>query len=392
MKPISESIYDAKGNIHHLTQQIGTDGQGALYLTSNGGVILRMSPERESDCQRYDDAKLLPLSHIDNICMPIEYLQKPHIGYLITLPEDFVPLRTLVDVTKGQTPTDFYTRSGGTKWRLHLLADLAKTLHNLHALPVMYGSMSLDRVFIPPKTINPTIRLLYSVKMDCSMTFQEEHDEDPYTAPESGQGQTSLLSDSYAFSALAYDVLTLSKELEKVITPEFKAIFTQAAEPTPTLRPKMINFYRAFLQQLDMLVTCKKCRLDFLYAPACPFCQDSPPKVLKAVIYDQVEQTRIDRGLKVFEFAIMQHFFWNYHTDNILLHDSIEKSIESAISISADKKLTLMLKNLMDKDIFVNDIHLEPGQETNIALPCERILVSFKLYSSVTRYIDMVIA
>jgi len=44
----------------------------------------------------------------------------------------------------------------------------------------------------------------------------------------------------------------------------------------------------------------------------------------------------------------------------------------------------------MEKEILVNDKVLTSGQATAIPLPNKKILLSFVLYSAVSRYIDLV--
>ena len=384
-----EPVVDARGNKHYITEKIASDGQGVLYSTKNSDIVVRDAQGRNGDLKRYEYAKILPLSEIENLLLPIDYLEAPHVGYVLNIPEGYIPLSSIFSAGNDNA-ADFYAKTGGFKRRLGILSEIAKVLIRLHALPIMYGSMAPSRIFITSRAAGTDACLLYSVKMDFSMGFVEEMDADPYIAPEARRGQGgTIASDSYSFAALAYELLTMQGTLN-VLPVEFKEIFDRS-QLEPLDRPKIVEFYRLFLRQLDMLLSCKKCQADFYYdAEACPKCGSPPPKMLKATIYDQVAESVIDRGFKILEFAANRQCFWNYHTDNVLLDDALEPRIDCVLNISGDRKLHLIFKNLMDKDISINDKTVHAGQGTVVALPCELISIKFKLYSATQRCIDVV--
>lgn len=371
-----EPMVDERGNKHYILEKIGTDGQGTLYATKNSDIIIRDS---ESDnALLYENIKFLPISGIEKLLLPVDYLEAPNIGYVLNIPEGFVPLSSISDL-----------KTIGYKRRLGLLADITKVLVKLHALPVMYGSMSFARILISSKAQGPQASeayLLYSAKMDFAMGFIEEMDADPYIAPEAQRGLGgTIASDSYSFGALANDLLN-----GEPMVQGFQELY-ERSQGDPPARPKISEFYRFFLQQLDLMLSCKKCHADFHYSvKECPGCEAAPPKMLKADIYDNIDGNKITRGFKVLEFASNRQCFWNYHTDNVLLDDKIEPRIDCVLNLSGDRKLHLIFKNLMDKEIIINEKKVPAGQGTVVALPCEMIRIRFKLYSATERYIDMV--
>jgi len=382
-----ETMTDEKGNIHSLKKLIGEDGQGKLYNTGNKGIILRDAREHENDRTIYNDVKLLPLEDITNIILPGHHLLET--GYVVTIPEGYSPLTGIMPADE-EDATKFYVETGGLKRRLAVLTELAKTLIKLHSLPCMYGSISPARIFISNEERG--VFLLYSVKMTSTMPLTRDGDDEPYTAPEARAGLASLLSDVFSFGALAQDLLT-----HKGICPlpdtmdELTSLLGQAQSMTLAERPKLVHIYRLLCRQLDSLLTCQGCGADYHYtAPACPFCEGKPTKAIKATIYDQINETRIDRGVKIFEFSTTRQALFNHHTDLSLFGDEIEPRIECLINIS-DKKLHFILKNIMSKDIVVNDEVLPHEHAMAVPLPVPIIRVEFKLFATTTRKIDLVI-
>jgi serine/threonine protein kinase len=251
--------------------------------------------------------------------------------------------------------------------------------------------LSPNRVFISAK--NNSVILLASVQMSGMMSFANERGGDEYSAPEAGNGRRTMQSDIYALGAFAYDFLTLNGELIPTDMPELLEMLKLSRAYNADKRPKIIELYRCFLQQLDILLSCKTCKNDFVYtAKSCPDCDTPLPKMFKARLYDKAAELQIDRGTKVIEFAATRQCFWNYHTDNVLLRDSVEPRIDCALNISADKKLRFIFKNLMEKEIEINGNPVAPGAASIVALPVEQIQIAFKLHTSTTRHIDMVMA
>jgi len=384
-----EQKTDEKGNIHIIKELLGEDGQGKLFSTQNAGVILRESVPN-SDCVRYDDVKLLPLGGIENIILPGHYLSEA--GYIMAVAEDYVPLSTIMTTDEeADEPSKFYVQTGGLKRRLALLADLAKTLLKLHSLPCMYGGLSPVRILISSDPAKRDVLLLYSVNMTATIPLPCDDDNEPYIAPEARNGLASLHSDVYSFGALAQDLLTAKNTVPLTSTDEFCEMLKQAVSETASERPRLINIYRLLMTEMDSLLTCQGCGADFHYtAESCFACDDKPSKALKGTIYDMVNEERIDRGVKIFEFSTNKQTIFSHLTDLALFGDKIEPRIDCVIN-RAGKKLHFISKNMMDKDIIVNDETLAPEKAKAIPLPTQMIRIEFTLHTSVTRRIDLVI-
>ena len=365
-----EHVTDERGNRHYIQKKVGEDGQGELYTTKNSDIILRINEDEPLIC---DNINFLPISDVDKLILPVDYFEN---GYVLNIPDGFIPLSFAMNEPSALT----------LKKRLGILTEISKVLTKLHSLPVMYGSMSPARIFISSKPSSGDAALLYSSKMDFAMRFIKESDADLYIAPESklGQGGTTA-SDSYTFGALATDLLdgaTLTPELTKML---------KRTQIDPKNRPKLSDLCKMFMQQFDSIVTCKKCKDDFYFdVTECPGCKSPPPRILKATLYDKVAGATTQRGQKILEFASHRQCFFNYHTDNVLLDSQVIPRIDCMVNVSADRKLHLIFKNLMDKDITVNEKLVESGQASVVALPCELIQISFPLFSETKRYIDMV--
>lgn len=371
-------VEDQNGNKYEITEKIGTDGQGSIFATTEKNVIIRKS-DRESDLARFEHTKLMPLSEIDTLLLPQAYLAAPDIGYVIHIPEGYMPLSSVMD-------SDDTGPSGGLKWRLGVLAAVAKVLIKLHGIPVMYGSMSPERIYVPTKIGEAA--LLYSAKMDYAMRFLEEYDWDPYVAPESMNGRGGTIkSDSYALGSLAYDLLAPEE-----LGPNFRKLL-DSTSLEPALRPSVSELYKALLQYSDMFVTCKKCLTDFYYyAEECPICAAPPPMMIQAAIYDQVAYNVYNRGVKIIEYASYSQYFFSYHTDNAIIGGNIDTDprIECVIKATDDHNLHLTVKNLMDKEITVNNNLVASGDSTEVDMPCELVRINFPLYSETKRFIDMI--
>ena len=388
-----ESFIDEYGNTHYTDGQIGSDAEGVLYRTKGEGVLVCDAGAKAEYRQKYMDARLLPLESVENIIMPSVYLKEPSVGYVMLTPKDFSPLSEIMNTAHNKQ--EFYAKTGGLKRRVLLMAELAKTLHILHSLPCMYGSLSPFRLFITNDHDKSELLLLYSQNMTATMPFSSDAEADGYSAPESKKGMATILSDVYSFGKLAYDLITLEGNLGDIIdnTAHLADILALAVSDDPYKRPLMPDIYKNLLQLRDLLVSCQECRHDFVYVDrSCPFCKKRLPKILKAKIYDKVENREINRGHKVFELTPgVQQCFWNYHTDHVLFKDLVEPRIGCMAGLTTSKKLRFVIKNLMQKSINVNEKVLTPGQTDAIPLPGESINISFPLHAKIFRHIEMVI-
>ena len=387
-----EYFIDEKGNRHYAAGKIASDEQGVFYRGKGAGIFICDSSAMHGHRQKYIDARLLPLESVENIIMPSTELKEPCVGYVMLVPGEYMTLSELMNHT--QDKQEFYAKTGGLKRRVLLMAELAKTLHKLHSLPCMYGPVVPYRVFIPADMDKTDIFLLYSVNMTATMPFVAQEEPNKYTAPEAKNGASTIRSDVYSYGRLAHDLFTMEGTFGETIknTPSLQDVLTIAMSDDPYKRPVMPDLHKCFLRVCDMLVSCKNCKRDFFYLDnKCPFCSMRLPKILKAKIYDKVENKKVERGHKVFELNPgVQQCFWNYHTEHVLYRDSAEPRIGCMTGVSSSKKLHFIVKNLMNKNLKANGKLLAPGQTSAITLPCESINISFLLHATVYRHIEMV--
>ena len=387
-----EYFIDENGNRHYTAGQIASDGQGVFYRAKGEGVFICDSSAIHGQKHKYIDAKLLPLESVENIIMPCAYLKEPYAGYIMLVPGDFSPLTEIMNHSHNKR--EFYAKTGGLKRRVLLMAELAKTLHMLHSVPCMYGPVMPHRMFIPTAANKTELFLLYSVNMTATMPFTAQEESNRYAAPEAKNGVATIHSDVYSFGRLAHDLFTMEGTFGETLdnSTRLRETLTLAMSDDPYRRPVMPDLHKCFLRVSDLLVSCKNCHRDFMYLDnKCPFCKKRLPKILKARIYDRVENKKVERGQKVFElYPGIQQCFWNYHTEHVLYRDSAEPRIGCMTGISSSKKLHFIVKNLMNKDLKANGKLLAPGQTSAITLPCESIKISFLLHAAVYRHIEMV--
>ena len=348
---------DSKGNVHLITREIAADEQGTLLATNNTDIIIRETNLHYKGSIR--PSLYLMLSQIDQLILPLDYLESPHMGYTMNIPEGFAPFQA--------ADTDL-------KLRVKILAQVAKILSKLHAIGISYGSIEHGRIFVSNSGKTDKAYLLYSANMDFNIYLNEDDEEIDTTM------------DTFAFGSFASDILSgysIDLQLKRLLT---------RSQDVPEERPKMIELYRAFLQQIDMLIKCKQCGLDMHYEDNfCPSCHTSPPSMIKATIYDIIDKTSFVKYLKIMEFNSSSQDFTNFHTDNLLMDDPIKPAINCGLDTSSSRNLNYVFTNLMDKEIVVNDVVTAHGDSCAIALPCDLIRISFDLSSKIKRRIDMVI-
>ena len=386
---------DETGNIHYAIERFGEDGQGLLYKTKNDSLLLRDASLAAFRPETLDDVKLLPLSDIKNMILPSCRLASDA-GYVFSIPDGAQPLAAIMD-TENSDKWGFYLETGGLTRRLNILIGLAKLFLRLHALPVMYGSLSPYRILISANPKDSDIALLYSDGMSYAMDFKQAENSDPYVAPEVRLGKGGgTLSDIYVFAALAYDLLTLTGHCA-VLTDKMKAVFDKALQPKfvswddAINRPKMLDFYHLFIEMESTVSVCKTCGAPIFFGEgACTRCGAAAQKLLHAAIYDKISNTIVERGSKVFELSMESQFLYNYHTGNILLHETHKPTIEF-ILISKGKKLLLVFKNLLDdKAITINEKTVASGEVSAVALPCKVIAIAIP-FAHAVRCIDIAI-
>lgn len=340
-----ENFIDEKEKIHYTKTLLGKDNQGSLYTTANSTIVLRNSSGRDIDKKIYPEISFMPLDEIKNIILPMCFLKEPAIGYVMEIPDNFVPL-----TEENYAETE-------VKYRLKILMNLAKILNKLHQIPVMYGSISPLRILIPEDEIGTEVYLLYSTGISCTVNLNTSENTDPYIAPETN---ADILSDAYVFCKLAQDLLT-DKEVF-VAPPDVEAVIEKALKSSPLERPRMSEIHETLKRAIEESVNCAKCNWLYHYEEkACPKCNVLRSKIIKAQIYDRISHTNIPKFTEIFDLDTESKFFFNYH-----IKDKHEKENEPfivfAFNVTKGKKPRFVFKNVSDREIEINSKVVIPGQ------------------------------
>jgi DNA-binding helix-hairpin-helix protein with protein kinase domain len=348
---VLHTVTDERGYIHQLTEKLGHGGQGAVFRTTNPKVVVKVQIDDRTgyivkDEARYeafrsamDEVRILDLPKGIHIARPVHLLEKPVCGYVMRLLSDMVPIRKLM-VPQEKVLNDFYIRTGGLRRRLKLLAETARILSLLHSIPVVYGDISPENVFVSADREANEVWLIDSDNMRYTVDFRTVIFTPGYGAPEIVRGiaGNNTLSDSYSFALLAFEALALvapfNGELvahgggwddededygamaergeipwiddeeddsnrsrfgiprDIVLTAGLRQLFGQTfgqqGRRDPAARPSMRQWYEALRQAADATVTCACCGATFyVFRQDCPFCGETRGKVCAAQISDE---------------------------------------------------------------------------------------------------------
>ena len=354
MSTYPSDVVDERGNVHVLGDLLGEGGQGVVFATDHpeiavklvsvgaqyknlhkqqllqkltegfGTGLARGSTEYSKLRARLESVRILPLPDL-HLAYPLEILRS-HVGYTMRLLRDMVPIRTLILPHRVEQAAEEYLSSGGLRRRLRLLARTAEILGRLHSVPLVYGDISPNNVFVSSKTSACETWLLDTD----NLRFQSAPGPSVYTpgfgAPEivAGYSAVSTLSDVYSFALLAFYVIAqihpflgnlveeggweASVDMEEqayagklpwvedrdddsnwsdsgipreiVLTPRLRELFQQTfgdGRGAVIQRPGMLRWAEVLHQCADLTVKCQSCSSTY-YAPVgqCPWCVDSP--------------------------------------------------------------------------------------------------------------------
>ena len=331
---IPASVMDEEGNIHMLLPEpLGQGGQGVVLRTRSPGVAVKLvdlaSGARDAARQarlrqRLENLRLLPLPEWQ-LAVPLAML-KDRPGYTMRLLQGMVPIRSLIAPLGTPGTGAFYAAGGGLRRRLTVLARLAELLSRLHAVPLVYGDVSPNNVFVSESLDASELWLIdvdnLAYRSDAAGVFTPG-----FGAPElvTRQGGPSTLSDAYAFALLAYNVLAQThpfigafvedggwdddgEEREVladqgklpwiedpddtsnarvhgfpghlVLTADLRKLFERTFGPgraERSARPSMAEWAEWLQRAAAYTVRCAKCGSTFyVSARHCPFCAASP--------------------------------------------------------------------------------------------------------------------
>jgi len=339
-KASKREVYDERGHCYSLTGNVGEGGQGVVCATNHENVLVKICTRPKSDRQVWiEHIRWLMQQDLEglNIARPVARITKPRLGYVMELMDGLEPLQQLMDSTELSLQDggiDTYLQQGGIKRRLTLMANLARTLADLHGRGMAFGDLSPANIFVSEDVKYSQLWLI-----DCDNICVEERDsfdisEDPkgragrvytpfYGAPEivSGEALISSLTDGWSFAVIAFRLLTaihpfigdmvsngepeledealagkfpwvdhphdhlnqasvgLPRELVllKPLTVLFERCFNDGRDD-PQLRPSMAEWAECLEHCCEWLVDCQDCGSSYFYQPndgqlACGFCE-----------------------------------------------------------------------------------------------------------------------
>jgi len=361
MSDLPSTVVDEDGNVHHLQKPpIGRGGQGVVLRTQNPhiavkligavdepptapavrsaqklwgqltqvpGMAISSEPQKHSDLRRQiEDVRALPLPRL-HVAQPLSML-RGHVGYTMRLLTGMVPIRTLIAEPGMSSLAEFYQSTGGLGRRLELLTNTASLLARLHAVPLVYADVSPNNVFV---SATVDANEVWLIDLD-NLHYLSENAPGVFTpgfgAPEvaTNRAGVSTLSDSWAFSVLAFWVLTqhhpflgdyvengdwdddgtedreqlafrgelpwiedttdksnqTSKGIPRhlVLSKPVRDLFQRTFEggrKDRILRPSMNEWTDILRRAADRVVSCKSCGSSYdVTAGSCPFCAASP--------------------------------------------------------------------------------------------------------------------
>jgi DNA-binding helix-hairpin-helix protein with protein kinase domain len=219
MTGTNKRVVDVLGNVYELEKELGRGGQGAVFAVKNGNLAVKIlidrSPVRRthlrqqlSQVQRLFDIKKLA------IAKPLEMLNPPHLGYVMELLTDMVPISQLINVPKNRNClVEWYLEGGGLRRRLLLLARCAETLAQLHGKGLVYTDPSPNNIFVSTDVNNDNIiRFIDADNLQYESSSSSINVYTPgFGAPElvTGKSGANTLTDAHAFAVIAFQTLSL---------------------------------------------------------------------------------------------------------------------------------------------------------------------------------------
>ncbi len=373
MNDFPASVVDDDGNVHHLLKKpLGRGGQGVVLRTRSPHIAVKLigavpdaptsskppaggsavkiwnqltsaaaveltadARRRESLRRRLQDVRLLPLPDL-HLAQPLSML-RDYVGYTMRLLTGMVPIRSLIAEPGAENLAGFFQETGGVRRRLEVLAETATILARLHAVPLVYGDISPNNVFVSESVEAAEVWLIDLDNLDYLSPNAQGIFTPGFGAPEvaTGRAGVSTLSDSYSFAVLAFWVLAQvhpflgdfvedggwddDEDREQlafhgqipwvedpdddsnrtargvpralVLSKTLRDIFQRVFGPGRAqreLRPSMAEWADVLRRAVDRVVSCRGCGSTFdVTAGTCPFCTGN---VRPAFIHMQVNR------------------------------------------------------------------------------------------------------
>jgi DNA-binding helix-hairpin-helix protein with protein kinase domain len=326
----NDRVQDERGNLYTLKRLIGKGGQGVVWEATEGNFAIKLC--RPSGVSREQlTRKLMALRTLDldglPISSPLAVLNSPAVGYVMHLVRGLQPVSELMKYSPrtGCSPTEWYQKTGGLRWRLKVLSSLSEVLARLHSKGLAYGDPSPANLLVPKtEADSPNVFLIDADNLRAFAHAGSQFIFTPgYGAPEVVNGKTgiSTLSDAYAFAIIAYKTLTTNHpfigdevhdgdpdgedeafkgklpwiehtsddtnrctrgiQSDKVLSPRLMELFRQTFEEgldDPLKRPGLGTWAEALMRASDATIQCPECGSGYYYnKKCCPWCGSSVP-------------------------------------------------------------------------------------------------------------------
>lgn len=359
-------VVDQYDNRHRLVAELARGGQGVVYRTADSDLAIKVPFGEYTDAEhrfqmvlKYQLIRSLPIPRELPVALPLAVLQDD-MGYVMQLLGEMGSFHSCfesVQIGPASSPETFpswlkdldahaavrlwnYAKTGSTKRRLHVLAEIASVLSQLHTLGMVYGDLSPNNCFVgngerPKVALIDADNLRYEQLTGGSTVYTPG-----YAAPEIVQGRdcSRPRTDVWSFAVLAFDSLTLQSpfsgrlveemeagefgwdslrrpsddhrgsnehalmgdlpyiddlddpsnrsaggiDRELVFTPEMAMLFQEAlgaGRLQPWRRPSMTFFAREMFRAHDTSIVCPECSMSYFSGLAsCPYCECAPPR------------------------------------------------------------------------------------------------------------------
>ncbi len=331
-------VRDEAGNSYRLEDApIGRGGQGVVFRTQpNSKIAVKFVDGNSARLKKkLEVIQALALPEGLPIARPLSMLSE-RTGYTMSLLTGMVPIVSLMCPPDEELGV-FYRRTGGLRRRLVLLAKTALALARLHAVPLVYGDVSPNNIFVSEELDGNQAWLIDADNLQFfTGPLQDVVATPGYGAPEvmamlRGEGTANFetgattLSDAYSFAILAFEVLVQhhpfrgealegggwsvdesvdADELaddgkvawimdptdgsnysedgiyprEYVISPKLYQLFERtfvAGRERRIHRPTMLEWAEVLQNAADHTVSCAVCGSTFYASHKCPWCDGS---------------------------------------------------------------------------------------------------------------------
>jgi hypothetical protein len=340
-------VRSADGETLPLGPVLARGPESVLYAVSGCDLAVRLyptadAPMRHRAVERFKVSGRLPAEGL-KVARAQTLLVEPDCGFVLKLPVGLRTLARTLDLRPVRQP-DASARarpagpssgsapgSSGLRWRLAVLEAAAETLVRLHAHGFACGAPDGTNLFVSDDPERPEVWLAPCDTLTDGSLRRLTRAPD-VAAPElRATLRADSLSDAYAFSVLAWQVLSdfgpprLASRREAapdaeaaacdgvrrwaeapeahaaspVFTSELRAIFVQmllTGREEPTARPGLATLAEALRAARELLVDCPGCAESYLglyprtpgafdAPPACPWCGAARPDFVVARVF-----------------------------------------------------------------------------------------------------------